>query len=93
MAGNGPDEIDRLLREVESTLGGAPGRPPAGRAEAVPRRRRRGALPTATAAAAAAGVLIFVLFVLLPFLGAISGAAGAFLGVFGTVLIGRLRGR
>lgn len=80
-----PDDVDRLLADVERTLGG-PARPPARRAA---RSRGGGPLPV-LAGAAAAGV--WVLFALLPFLRAGSGAVGAFLGALLVGLWVRWRG-
>ncbi len=100
----GPKDIDALLAEVERTLGG----PSAGaKRGVVPARtfddkpsgeveQPRGGLvarvrfATITAAVAAAGV--WVIFAVLPFWGAASGASGAFLSVFLVALVlGRRR--
>jgi hypothetical protein len=83
MAGTSqPDDFSELLREVEANL------------SAGDRAQRRGATPvparpeaaglgsrtsTALVAGAVAAALVGLLFALLPFLGAVSGAAGAFL--------------
>lgn len=95
MAG-GPDDIDKLLRDVERSIdpghAGSPARQPA-RPAAEPSREGSGAWPVAATSAALAGGLIFLLFAALPILDAVSGAAGAFIAVFLTVLIGRLRRR
>ena len=93
-----PDDIDRLLGEVERSLGGAE---PAGSRRTPAKRRERtepveprlNAVEAATIAAVVAAAAVFAVFTLTPFLGAVSGAAGAFLGVFLTVLVGRLRRR
>lgn len=95
MSTGGSDDINRLLREVEGSVGGAPdGHRARNRSPAPPPDRRgAGAVRVAATAGAVGAALVFALFTLLPFLGAISGAAGAFLGVFVTLLIGRLRRR
>lgn len=83
-----PDDIDALLAEVEHSLSGAPA---AQRGKAPARREEPsssgGALSRAAVAGAVAAVVVFVLFGLLPFLGATSGAAGAFLGAAVTALV------
>lgn len=101
MARGDSDDIEKLLREAEQTLSGRTGAEPARRpgsrqaARSTPPERNagRGAVGIAATSGAAAAALVFVLFGLLPFLGALSGAAGAFVGVFLAVLIRRLRGR
>lgn len=97
MADPGKDsEYDRLLAEVDSALGGKPERavvPAAGGDPAPPTRRAR--LKQRASTAAVAGGLaaggVFLLFALLPFLGAPSGAVGAFVAVFAYVLVMRRR--
>lgn len=82
--------IDKLLAEVESTLGGK------GTSAQVPRgeghaeswrgrfvRRVRAAVVSGTIAAGLVGLA----FAVLPFLGALSGAVGAFLAAFGAALV------
>src|SRR5688500_5425043 len=84
-------DIEKLLAEVDATLGETPARPQ-GRAGAGNRpAERQGAGPgrrasTATVAAAVRAVVIWVPFFFLPLLGAPSGAAGAFLGTSIAVL-------
>src|SRR5690242_21472882 len=92
MAGNEDQDYERLLAEVERSLnpqsskggskpsGGSPGKEPARREEAdePTLRRSEGALVAGVVAAA----VVFAVFAILPFFGAFSGAAGAFLGVF-----------
>ena len=82
-----PDDVDSLLAQVERSLSG---RPPT-RADAGSRRTpaRWAGLPVTAGVAAA---LVGALFVLLPFLRAGSGAAGAFLGALLAGLWVRLRG-
>jgi len=90
-------DIDKLLAEVNSALEGKPDRsvvPTAGRGQEHPTLRARATNRLSSAAVAgliAAGV-VWLLFVFLPFLGAPSGAAGAFLGVFAAVLLVHRRG-
>jgi len=89
-------EIDRLLAEVDSALGGKPDRavvPASGGQPARPtwrERLRQRASNAAVAGAMAAGA-VWLLFALLPFFGAWSGAAGAFVGVFAYGLLMRRR--
>lgn len=89
-------EIDRLLAEVDGALGGKPDRavvPASEGGTARPTRRER--LRQRSSAAAVAGAVaaggVWLLFAFLPFLGAIDGAAGAFVGVFAYALIMRRR--
>jgi|SRR5262245_5676185 len=97
MADPGKDsEYDRLLAEVDSALGGKPDRavvPASGGAPTRPTWRER--LRQRSSNAAVAGGLaaggVFLLFALLPFLGAPSGAVGAFVGVFAYALLMRRR--
>ncbi|NHC44400.1 hypothetical protein [Motilibacter aurantiacus] len=98
-----PDDIDALLAEVDRTLGDAPsgGAPRAGKGASPvpsgrsPEPRARGSLPdrarTAALSAAAGAAVVFALFAFLPFLGAWSGAAGAFLATFVAVFLLRRR--
>ena len=95
MADPGKDsEIDRLLAEVDSALGGKPDRsvvPASGAGPARPTRRarlRQRASIAAVAGAVAAGG-VWLLFAFLPFFGAWDGAAGAFVGVFAYALVNR----
>jgi len=89
-------DIDKLLAEVNSALEGKPDRsvvPTAGRGQEHPTLRARATNRLSSAAVAgliAAGV-VWLLFAVLPFLGAPSGAAGALLGVFAAVLLVRRR--
>jgi len=92
------DDISKLLREVEQSLGGkdSAGADPGSGARGLarrPQRTWRASLAVATASGVVAAVLVFVLFSALPFLGAVSGAAGAFVAAYVTVLIGRLSRR
>lgn len=96
MADPGKDsEIDRLLAEVDSALGGKPDRSvvPASGGQARPSRRARLRQRSSTAAVAGAVAAggVWLLFAFLPFLGAIDGAAGAFVGVFAYALLTRRR--
>lgn len=86
-------DIERLLAEVEGTLSGKPAGAPAGRE--VERERSGGGLTARARTAAVAGAVaaggVFLLFTLLPFLRAPSGAVGAFLAAFVAVLVLRRR--
>ena len=88
--GDEPSETDRLLAEVDGMLGDRPQRSlqPHGDAqpEAGPIMRR---VRAAAVAGAVGGVGIWVLFAVLPFLRAGSGAIGAFLATFVAVLVFR----
>lgn len=85
-----PDDIEALLADVERSLSGDPTRTPERRDEgAVERRSSR--VRTAAVSAAVAASAVWVLFALLPFLRAGSGAAGAFIATFLVLLV--LRGR
>jgi hypothetical protein len=87
-------DIDKLLAEVERTLGEKPATPQP-RASRAPAERERAGLAarvsTAALAGAVAAAVIWVAFFFLPFLGATSGAAGAFLATFVTLLVVRRR--
>jgi hypothetical protein len=90
------DEYEKLLREVERITGGTPAKPaPAESSE--PETRSKGrvdvAFGRALTAATASAVFVFVLFILLPFLGSVQGAAGAFVGTFAAVFVLSLRRR
>jgi hypothetical protein len=95
-------EIDKLLAEVEATLnekpqparsGGAKQPAQRGGGSNEPAERAgtgfAGRLGTAVIGGAAAAALVWVAFFFLPFLGATSGAAGAFLATFITLLLVR----
>jgi hypothetical protein len=91
-----PSESERLLAEVEGMLGDGP-RPqrsvqPHGAAEAQP-GWIVSQLRAATLAGAVSAVGVWVLFALLPFLGATSGGIGAFLAAFAATLLFRRRRR
>ena len=96
-------EIDKLLAEVEATLGDQPAAPRSGRGS-QPAERRRDTSPaeatgsglvarvsTAAVTGAVAAGLVWIAFFFLPFLGATSGAAGAFLATFIALLVVRRR--
>lgn len=80
------DDTEALLAQVERALGDTTTRRP-GRAGPPSAAPRRGGLRRATVSASIAAGVVWVLFALLPFLGATSGAAGAFLAAFVTVLV------
>jgi hypothetical protein len=88
-------EIDKLLAEVEATLGDKPAAP-RGRAAGEPVERTSGPgfvarVSTAAVGGAVAAAVVWLAFFFLPFLGATSGAAGAFLATFITLLVVRRR--
>lgn len=89
------DEIERLLAEVDGTLGrGGRSTPAAGQPAAakLPGKFEMSARVAAVSGAlAAAGV--FGLFAVLPFFGAFSGAAGAFTATFVIIFAQRVTGR
>ena len=94
MAGKDEDpDFEALLAEVEQTVSGGPqpaAQVPARKSEQAPEGRvsRAG---TAVVAGAVAAVVVWVIFALLPFLRAGSGAVGAFLATFVAVLLLRRR--
>lgn len=82
------DDIEKLLAEAERTLSGTSGRPAAGQDGPLePRRGLQARLRTAAVSGATAAAVVWVLFALLPFLRATSGAVGAFLATFAVVLL------
>ncbi|HZE65175.1 MAG TPA: hypothetical protein VE081_01005 [Sporichthyaceae bacterium] len=91
------DEIERLLAETERALGSSgssrsPAAPPPGAVSRAP-----SAFETSVRVSAVSGVIaaavVFAVFAVLPFLRAISGAAGAFVATFVIVLGQRITGR
>jgi hypothetical protein len=98
------DDIENLLREVDSALGNRA--PDKARADREPQRqagrgadptdgrpvrgRIREALPVSLAAGVVCAVVVWVLFAVLPFLGADSGGAGAFLAGFAVMFLSRV---
>ena len=95
------DEIDRLIAEADAALGLPPGGHPAARSaprpQAAPVERPRGRFESSVKASAVAGgvaaALVFATFAVLPFFGAFSGAAGAFVATFFILLTQRLTRR
>jgi hypothetical protein len=98
------DEIEKLLREVDSALGGTAPRPSArpartggGGGGAVERPDAAGfmqaAVPRATAIGAVWGVGVGGVFAVLPFVSSFSGAVGAFVTGFSVSILGRWRRR
>lgn len=84
------DDVESLLAEVERSLGGGSTGPPQRRADSPPARTSR--IRSAAVTGAVAGGVVWVLFALLPFLRAGSGAIGAFLATFVVLLVlGRRR--
>lgn len=98
MAAADSDDINKLLRQVDESIGesssataerGSTTRSVARRPEPT----WRGALAVATSSAVVAAAVVFIVFTMLPILGALSGAAGAFIAAYVTVLVGRLARR
>lgn len=89
------DDIERLLAEAEGAIGGRDARTPA--RNGPPTARSPGRFEASARVAKVSGVLaaavVFALFAVLPFFGAFSGAAGAFVATFFIVLGQRLTGR
>jgi hypothetical protein len=88
-------DIDKLLAEVDGMMTGG-GTPAKGavRPSRSPESSRGGFVTqvrAATMSGVVAAVGVWCAFAVLPFLGAPSGAIGAFLGTFGAVLIFRRR--
>ena len=104
MAG-GDDDIERLLREVDSALGGGaprqssqPARAGGGGSGGAVERAAAGgflqaAVPRATAIGAVWGVGVGGVFAVLPFVSSFSGALGAFVAGFSVSVLGRWRRR
>jgi hypothetical protein len=88
-------DIDKLLAEADQMLAGAgatPGRAVQPRQGAEPESGRLvRQLRAAALAGVVAGTAVWFLFAVLPFLGATSGAFGAFLAAFTAVLVFRRR--
>lgn len=83
-------DIDKLLAEVERSLGGKPPATPAGGEAARSEAGSGGLVSRARGAAmggAAAAAVVWVIFALLPFLRAPSGAIGAFIAAFVAVFV------
>jgi hypothetical protein len=87
-------DIEKLLAEVDSVVDGKPtrdsgsaGRRPADSVGARATARAR----AAAASGVVAAVIVWVIFAVVPFFGAFSGAAGAFLATFATVMLLRRR--
>jgi hypothetical protein len=84
------DEIDRLIAEAEAALGNRPARPPVAPARSAPVEPAAGRFNSPVKVSAVSGgvaaALVFATFAVLPFLGALSGAAGAFVATFFIVL-------
>lgn len=81
-----PDDVESLLADAERTLSGGVARPPSRREEG-PVERSGGRMRSAAVSAAVAGGAVWVLFAVLPFLRATSGAVGAFLATFVVLLV------
>jgi hypothetical protein len=93
------DDFDRLMAETERALAAAsPKAGPAARQEPARGQVEPGrfevSLRTSATAGGVAALLVWVAFAATPFLGAFSGAAGAFVATFVIVLVQRItRGR
>jgi hypothetical protein len=97
------DDIEKLLREVDSALGGArPARSggavqPASTSPAAPApgpgRQPLAAARRATGIGAAWGVGVGAVFWVLPFVHSASGGLGAFVAAFSVSFVGRVRRR
>ena len=87
------DEIDRLIAEADAALGKRP-TPAARPAAPAPVERAPGRVESSARSAAVSGgvaaALVFAVFAVLPFFGAFSGAAGAFVATFFIILGQRL---
>jgi hypothetical protein len=82
-----PSDVEKLLAEVESTLTGKPATRSGGGTVEPSSGGFAARVRTATLSAATAFAVVWVLFALLPFLRATSGATGAFLATFVVVLL------
>jgi hypothetical protein len=97
MARDDPDDIEKLLAEVEGSLGGgsgSKGQTPAKRGSDKPAKSksdRAGAVPIAVAVGVAAAAVNWVIFSFVPFVGATSAAWGAFLTAFVLTFFARWR--
>ncbi len=88
-------EIDKLLAEVDRAVSGSPPARSRSSEPAAPSKSPvsslRDSLATRTRVAATLGAVaaavVFALFWVLPFLGAVSGAGGAFLATFVSVFV------
>ena len=90
-----PTDIDKLLAEVDGMLTGGGSKPARSvQPHGAPESRSGGfggQLRVAAASGAVAAVVVWLVFAMLPFLRATSGAWGAFLATFFAVLIFRRR--
>ena len=88
------DEIERLLAEVDGTLGRG-SRTPARDEPASVKASGKFEMSARVAAVsgAMAAAVVFAIFAVLPFFGAFSGAAGAFTATFVIIFAQRLTGR
>lgn len=87
-SGDEPEDIEALLADVERSLSGRPG-PVTPRGAGLPDEAGRGGgrLRTAAVSASVAAATVWVVFAVLPFLRAGSGAVGAFLATFVVLLV------
>ncbi|MGQ0463845.1 MAG: hypothetical protein ACT4QG_00850 [Sporichthyaceae bacterium] len=89
------DDIERLLAEAEGAIGGRSARTPARSEPAAAKTpgRFEASARVATVGGALAAAVVFGLFAVLPFFGAFSGAAGAFVATFFIVFAQKVTGR
>jgi hypothetical protein len=89
------DDIERLLAEAEGAIGGRSTGTPARNQPAPAKAPGKFELSArvATVSGALAAAVVFGLFAVLPFFGAFSGAAGAFVATFFIVFAQRFTAR
>lgn len=85
------DDIERLIAETEASMSGRP--KPSAPQPVRPPGRLESSARTAAISGAVSAALVFIVFGILPFLRAPSGAAGAFVATFFIVLAQRITGR
>jgi hypothetical protein len=87
--GHSNDDIERLLAEAEGASGGRGAAKPTGASKpASPPGRLETSVRVSATWGASAAALVFLVFLVVPFLGPISGAAGAFVATF-FILLGQ----
>ena len=82
-------EIDKLLAEVDGVVGRTrdASAAPTGRSKGSPGQRLNSRARVAVVSGVIAAAVVWAIFAILPFLGAFSGAAGAFLATFASVFL------